>query len=104
MISSWRASPGLAWVPSLHALEAEDMDRRSAVGRLLAESRSTAKEIMVILGRTTLAEAERYTEDADQALLAESAIVRLEGHRVNVLPQTTPANLGKAVKKPGKSK
>jgi hypothetical protein len=36
--------------------------------------------IMSILGHTTLAEAERYTEDADQERLAEDAVVKLEGH------------------------
>jgi enterobacteria phage integrase len=40
---------------------------RKAAGRLLAEAGATAKMIMSILGHTTLAEAERYTEEADQA-------------------------------------
>jgi hypothetical protein len=35
--------------------------------------------IVAILGHTTLAEAERYTEEADQAGLAEAAVSILEG-------------------------
>ena len=54
---------------------------RKAAGRLLAEAGATAKMIMSILGHTTLAEAERYTEEADQAGLAEDAVIKLEGHR-----------------------
>jgi hypothetical protein len=34
---------------------------------------------MAVLGRRTLAEAERYTRDADNARLAGAAIARLEG-------------------------
>jgi enterobacteria phage integrase len=52
---------------------------RKAAGRLLAEAGATAKMIMSILGHTTLAEAERYTEEADQAGLAEDAVIKLEG-------------------------
>jgi enterobacteria phage integrase len=33
----------------------------------------------VILGHTTLAEAERYTEEADQACLAEDAVPKSKG-------------------------
>ena len=36
---------------------------------------------MAVLGHTTLAEAERYTEEADQAGLAEDAVIKLEGHK-----------------------
>jgi len=42
---------------------------------------------MAILGHTTLAEAERYTEEADQAGLAEDAVIKLEGHSANNLPK-----------------
>ena len=54
---------------------------RKATGRRLAECGCTAKQIMAILGHTTLAEAERYTEDADQEIMAEAAISKLEGTR-----------------------
>jgi enterobacteria phage integrase len=60
--------------------------------------------VMSILGHTTLAEAERYTEEADQAGLAEDAVIRLEGHKANRVSQTAPPSLGKRQKEKGKSK
>jgi enterobacteria phage integrase len=77
---------------------------RKAAGRLLAESGATAKMIMAILGHTTLAEAERYSEEAGQAGLAEDAVFRLEGHKANKLSQTAPNGLGKIANSKGKSK
>jgi hypothetical protein len=59
---------------------------------------------LAILGHTTLAEAERYTEEADQASLAEDAVIKLEGHKANRLAQTASAGLGKTAKTKGKSK
>lgn len=76
---------------------------RKAAGRLLAEAGATAKMIMAILGHTTLAEAERYTEEADQAGLAEDAVIRLEGHKANRDAQTASRNLGKTEKRKGKT-
>jgi enterobacteria phage integrase len=75
---------------------------RRAAGRLLAEAGATAKMIMAILGHTTLAEAERYTEEADQAGLAVDAVIRLEGNKANRLPQTASDRLGKVAKRKGK--
>jgi site-specific recombinase XerD len=66
---------------------------RKATGRRLAEAGATAKMIMSILGHTTLSEAERYTEEADQIGLAE-----------NRLAQTAFAGLGKTRKSQRKSK
>ena len=60
--------------------------------------------IMSILGHTTLAEAERYSEEADQAGLAEDAVIKLEGHKANRLAQTASAGLGKIAKNKGRSK
>jgi enterobacteria phage integrase len=60
--------------------------------------------IMSVLGHTTLAEAERYTEEADQAGLAEDAVIKLEGHKANRFAQTTSDGLGKTSKSKGKSK
>lgn len=77
---------------------------RKAAGRLLAEAGATAKMIMAILGHTTLAEAERYTEEADQAGLAVDAVIKLEGHKANRFAQTASDRLGKVAKKKGKSK
>jgi enterobacteria phage integrase len=76
---------------------------RKAAGRMLAETGAMAKMIMSILGHTTLAEAERYTEEADQAALAEDAVIKLEGHKPNTFPQTTSVSLGKTPKTKGKS-
>ncbi len=76
---------------------------RKATGRRLAEAGATAKMIMSILGHTTLAEAERYTEDADQAALAEDAVIRLEGHRGNSIAQTNLQGLGTSAKTKRKS-
>jgi hypothetical protein len=53
---------------------------------------------MSILGHTSLAEAERYTEEADQAGLAEDAVIRLEGHKANRVAQTSSSGLGKIEK------
>jgi hypothetical protein len=50
--------------------------------------------IVSVLGHTTLAEAERYTEEADRAGLAEDAVIKLEGHNANKFPQTRSGVLG----------
>jgi hypothetical protein len=76
---------------------------RKAAGRLLAKAGATAKRIMSVLGHTTLAEAEHYTEEADQAGLAEDAVIKLEGHKANRIAQTISVGLGKTPKTRGKS-
>jgi len=50
---------------------------RKAALRRLAESASTTKEIAAVSGHRTLAEIQRYTERADQARLAQSAVAKL---------------------------
>jgi integrase len=85
-------------------LDCQPHGLRKATGRRLAEAGATAKMIMSILGHTTLAEAERHTEEADQAGLAEDAVIRLEGHKANRFSQTGSASLGKPTKNRGKSK
>jgi len=77
---------------------------RKAAGRRLAEAGCTARQIMAVLGHKTLAEAERYTRDADQFELASRAIARLEKHTENKNAQTTPASLGKSSKSKEESK
>jgi integrase len=84
-------------------LECQPHGLRKATGRRLAEAGATAKEIMSVLGHTTLAEAERYTEEADQAGLAEAAVIRLEGHKANRVSQTVFSGLGKQRKEKGES-
>jgi len=80
-------------------LECQPHGLRKAAGRRLAEAGCTARQIMAVLGHKSLAEAERYTRDADQAALAEAAILRLEGRNVNRTAQTVPEKFGKKPKK-----
>jgi enterobacteria phage integrase len=84
-------------------LDCQPHGLRKATGRRLAEAGATAKMIMSILGHTTLAEAERYTEEADQSGLAEDAMNILQGHKANRNAQTGTAGLGKTPKNDGKS-
>jgi integrase len=53
---------------------------RKAAGRRMAEAGCTAKEIAAVLGHRTLSEVARYTSDADQVLLADSAADKLEAN------------------------
>jgi integrase len=73
---------------------------RKTLGRRMAE----AHEIMAALGHTTLAEAERYTREADRRRGGRQAVVKLEAHKRNRDAQTTSEGLGKVIKKEGKSK
>jgi enterobacteria phage integrase len=68
-------------------MECQPHGLRKAAGRRLAEAGCSAKMIMAVLGHTTLAEAERYTEEADQVRLAEAAMTQLEGHKANKNPK-----------------
>jgi hypothetical protein len=77
---------------------------RGAAGRRLAEAGCTANEIMSVLGHRTLAEAERYTREADQAWLATEAVAKLEGHKTNKPAQTDTRSLGRKTKTEEKSK
>lgn len=98
--SGWmRESISRAGLP----LDCKPHGLRKAAGRMLAEAGATAKMIMAVLGHTTLAEAERYTEEADQAGLAEAAVIKLEGHKANRSAQTTSASLGMLAEKIGES-
>jgi integrase len=47
---------------------------RKSAGRSLAEAGCTAHQIMAILGHKSLAEAQRYTREADQKRLAQQAM------------------------------
>lgn len=66
----WAAMAGVPKGRSPHGL-------RKAQGRRLAEGGCTAHQIMAVLGHKTLAEAQKYTRDAEQVLLARAAIVKL---------------------------
>jgi integrase len=56
---------------------------RKTFGRLLADAGATAHEIMAALGHLTLAEAERYTREADRRRGGRRAIEKLEDHKAN---------------------
>jgi integrase len=75
-------------------LECKPHGLRKAAGRRLAEVGCSAKQIMAILGHKTLAEAERYTRDADQELLADTANIQMEGHKANRVTQTAHIQFG----------
>jgi enterobacteria phage integrase len=84
-------------------LDCQPHGLRKATGRRLAEAGATAKMIMSVLGHTTLAEAERYTEEADQIGLAVDALTKLEDHNEKTFPQTHPESLGKRRKSSAKT-
>lgn len=77
---------------------------RKTFGRLLADAGATAHDIMAALGHLTLAEAERYTREADRRRGGRRAILKLEDHKANRTPQTHSASLGNGTKKKGNSK
>lgn len=76
---------------------------RKTLGRLLADAGCSAHDIMAALGHTTLAEAERYTREADRKRGGKRAVTQLNEHRKNKPSQTTPKSLGKAAKSDGKT-
>src|SRR6478736_6069790 len=59
-------------------LDCQPHGLRKAAGRRLAEAGCTTKQIMAVLGHKSLAEAERYTKEADQIRLATDAMSQLE--------------------------
>jgi enterobacteria phage integrase len=71
---------------------------RKTLGRLLADASASAHEIMAALGHLTLAEAERYTREADRRRGGRNAIAKLEDHKANRNPQTHIDRLGKSAK------
>ena len=84
-------------------IDAQPHGLRKAAGRRLAEAGCSANQIMAILGHKTLAEAERYTREADQTGLAKAAILKLEGQGTNRNSQTSSKKFGEVAKKKGKS-
>jgi enterobacteria phage integrase len=85
-------------------LDCQPHGLRKAAGRRLADAGCTAHEIMAVLGHKTLAEAERYTREADQAQLATTALAKLEARMPNIDSQTSSQGLGKTSKTDEKSK
>ena len=64
-------------------LDCQPHGLRKSMGRRLAEAGATTKQSMSVLGHKSIAEAERYSRDANQVLLATDAIARLEGRTEN---------------------
>jgi integrase len=76
---------------------------RKTLGRRMADAGCSAHEIMATLGHTTLAEAERYTREADRRRGGRQAVLKLEAHKANRIAQTTPGGLGMIANSEGKS-
>jgi integrase len=84
-------------------LDCQPHGLRKTLGRLLADAGATAHDIMAALGHTTLAEAERYTREADRRRGGKRAVVKLNEHRANKTSPNRPERLGKSAKKEGKT-
>jgi enterobacteria phage integrase len=78
---------------------------RKTLGRMLADAGVSAHDIMAALGHKTLAEAERYTREADRRRGGARAVLQLDKHRSDRAkpPQTASKSLGKPAEKKGKS-
>lgn len=85
-------------------LDCQPHGLRKTLGRMLADAGATTHEIMAALGHTTLAEAERYTREADRKRGGKRAVVKLNEHRANKTSQTAPESLGKTANTERKSK
>lgn len=85
-------------------LDCQPHGLRKTLGRLLADAGCTAHEIMAALGHTTLAEAERYTREADRRRGGKRAVTKLDEHRKNKTPQTASERLGKTTKRSDKTR
>jgi enterobacteria phage integrase len=80
-------------------LDCQPHGLRKTKGVRLAEAGCSAHEIMAWLGHKTLAEAERYCRQAEQAKLARSAAVKLREQKAHKNAQTDPNRFGQIVKK-----
>jgi integrase len=82
-------------------LDCQPHGLREAAGRRLAEAGCTTKQIMSVLGHKSLAEAERYTKEADQIRLATDAMSRLEEQTANEVCPNRPFQFGQTPKRSG---
>ena len=67
--AKWATEAGLPAYCRLHGLKKGGMRR-------LAEAGGTAHELMAISGHRTLSEVQRYTEDANRKLLADTGMAK----------------------------
>src|SRR5262245_46125771 len=90
-------------------MECQPHGLRKTLGRLLADADAdagaTAHEIMAALGHTSLAEAERYTREANRRRGGQAAIRKLDADQKNGngVTQTGSPSLGNQPKKRGTS-
>ena len=82
-------------------LDCQPHGLRKAAGRRLAEAGCTTKQIMAILGHKSLAEAERYTKEADQIRLATEGMSLLEAQTENEVCPDLPSRFGQVPKRSG---
>lgn len=68
--AAWCRKAGVPAGATLHGL-------RKSMGKALAESGATTKEIMAILGHTAIEHAQLYSRDAEQKIMAKSAMRKL---------------------------
>lgn len=68
--ANWCRKAGVPAGATLHGL-------RKSMGKALAESGATTKEIMAILGHTAIEHAALYSREAEQKVMARSAMRKL---------------------------
>jgi len=85
------------------SLDCQPHGLRKAAGRRLAEAGCSTKQIMAILGHKSIAEAERYTSDADQIRLATAAMSMLEAQTENEVCPNHSIQFGQTPKKSGEA-
>jgi hypothetical protein len=70
MMREWTKKAGIAAGATIHGL-------RKTAGKLMAEGQATTRELMDALGHDSIAHAELYSREADQARLAKSAFRKM---------------------------
>jgi enterobacteria phage integrase len=75
-------------------LECKPHGLRKSLGRRLADAGASAHDIMAALGHTTLAEAERYTREANRRIGGRRAVDLLDAQSANKNAQTRSEGLG----------
>ena len=73
-MQDWTKRAGIKSGYTLHGL-------RKTLGKMLAESGATTREIMSILGHDSIAHAELYSREAEQKKLASAAMQKLARRR-----------------------
>jgi len=90
--AQWATEAGLPAHCRMHGLKKAGMRR-------LAESGSTAHELMAMSGHKTLSEVQRYTEAVDKKRLAASAMAKRQSQTVNSKVANLTSESGKPAAK-----